>query len=716
MTLKAKSSDWHRSTTSSADGEFLFRAVPLGDYSIIVTSPGFAESSESLSVNVGSEPVLHFQLSPRGTSESIDVSDRPDPIFNDSATPFTMVSRLDIAQTPGSARSNSLAMITDFVPGASITHDQLHIRGGHQVSWLIDGVPIPNTNIASNLGPQFDPKDIDYLEVDRGSYGADMGDRTYAVFNIVPRTGFERNKEAELVLSAGNFHQTNSQFSLGSHTERFAYYASVNGNRSDLGIQTPVPQVVHDAANGYGGSGTLIFNFNPVNQLRFVSALRKDYYQIPYDPFPFDIENSPVNGQYPSLGLRDGDRESDALLNLSWVHTFDQRVMMTVSPFFHRNRANYDGSPRDTPIATKQDRASTYAGGQASFDAKLPKNNLQFGMFSFYQQDDETLGAIFNDATGRPSFADHEHPSGSLVSFFVDDKWKLTPWLTLSAGVRPTRFSGGIAETAISPRFSAALQIPHLHWTLRGFYGHYYQAPPLITASGPLLQFANANTFGFVPLRGERDEEHQFGIVVPIHGWVVDADTFRTRAVNYFDHNNIGESNLFFPVTIQAALIRGWEVTLRSPHIANRAQLHLAYSNQVATAGGVITGGLNDSIAQSPIWPVPLSPLDNDQRNTLSLGGDIALPWRTHAATNVAYGSGFSNTFPGQPYPGNYLPPHTTLDLNFSKQISERCTLALTVLNVANRRVELDNSVTFGGFHWNSPREIYGELRYRFHY
>jgi len=24
--------------------------------------------------------------------------------------------------------------------------------------------------------------------------------------------------------------------------------------------------------------------------------------------------------------------------------------------------------------------------------------------------------------------------------------------------------------------------------------------------------------------------------------------------------------------------------------------------------------------------------------------------------------------------------------------------------------------VTFGGFHWNDPREIYVEFRYRFHY
>ena len=85
-------------------------------------------------------------------------------------TPTTVIDREEILQTPGASRTNSLAMITDYTPGAYVTHDQLHIRGGHQVSWLIDGVPIPNTNIASNLGPQIDPKDIDMLEAQRGSY------------------------------------------------------------------------------------------------------------------------------------------------------------------------------------------------------------------------------------------------------------------------------------------------------------------------------------------------------------------------------------------------------------------------------------------------------------------------------------------------------------------------------------------------------------------
>ncbi len=715
--LKAKSSDWAKSMTSNPNGEFEFQTVPLGEYTVSVASPGFIQAQQGIVIISGTQPVLHFLLKVATSQETVNVSAAPEVVPTDTATPTTMVNRQDIQRTPGADRSNSMAMITNYVPGAYVTHDQLHIRGGHQTSWLVDGVPVPNTNIASNVGPQFDPKDIDYLEVNRGSYGAEFGDRTYGVFNVVPRTGFERNNEAELIMSLGNFYQTNDSISFGSHTERFAYYASLNGNRSNLGLQPPVPEVVHDAENGYGGFGSFIFNSDSSNQLRLVTSLRRDYYQVPYDPNPNDIENGsiPANGfspQYPSIGFRDGQHESDAVVNFSWVHTFNSNVAMTVSPLFHYNSGNYDSLPTDTPIATTEDRGSTYAGGQASVSANFAKNNLQAGFFSFYQHDSQLFGAIFNDGSGNLPITDIQHPTGNQETFFVDDKFTPVPWLTLIAGMRPTRFSGGITESAISPRFGATVTIPHLRWTFRGFYGHYYQAPPLITVSGPaLIDFVQGQGLGFVPLHGEFDEEHQFGVSIPYKGWVLDADNFRTNATNFFDHNNIGASNIFFPITISRAVIRGWELTLRSPRFAHRAQVHLAYSNQIAEGSGTITGGLTDFSFSSE-----LSPLDHDQRNTLNIGGDVSLPWHSYVATNVSYGSGFSNAFPGQPYPGAYLPAHTTFDLSVGKDFGERFSASVNALNVANRRVELDNSLTFGGFHWNNPREIYVEVRYRFHY
>src|SRR5258708_28572382 len=224
VVLKAKASDYVQTVQSDVNGEFHFDAVPLGEYTITVSQTNFVSQETNITFLSGTAPILPFELLLAAQNQSIIVSAEAGPAQGESVTPTEIVDREEISQTPGATRSNSLAMITDHVPGAYLTHDQLHVRGGHQVSWLIDGVPIPNTNIASNLGPQIDPKDIDMLEMQRGSYAADFGDRTYGVFNIAPRTGFERNNDAELVTSFGNFYQTDDQFNLAGHNTPLAFF------------------------------------------------------------------------------------------------------------------------------------------------------------------------------------------------------------------------------------------------------------------------------------------------------------------------------------------------------------------------------------------------------------------------------------------------------------------------------------------------------------
>jgi hypothetical protein len=719
--LKAITSDWSQTAQTDGNGEFSFTAVPVGDYKITVVQAKFDTAEQTVTVASNSSPILHFQLALATLKESVAVAGRAEAANPDSVTPTTLISREDIAQTPGADRTNSLAMITDFTPGAYVTHDMLHMRGGHQVDWLIDGVPVPNTNIATNLGPQIDPKDIDYLEIQRGSYDAEYGDRTYGIFNIVPRSGFERDNQAELVTSFGNWYQTNDQINFGGHTKRFAYYVSLNGNRNDYGLQTPVGQVAHDADHGYGGFASLIFNANSTNQFRLVASLRQDYYQIPIDPNP----NSAGNQIYQSYGLRDSEREPDGYVTFSWVHTFNPNLLMTVSPFYHYNEASYNSSPNDVPVITDVNQTSNYAGAQASVNATMIKNNdIQIGVYGFAQHQSNFFNNVFTDcAPACQNFGPSSATvTGGVAEVFVSDRYKVTSWLTLIAGFRYTHFDSGssLVENAPDPRVGVAIKIPRINWVFRGFYGLFYQPPPLLTATGPLLDLASSQSLAFAPLRGERDHEYQFGVAIPFRGWVLDVDTFQTSARNWLDHSNIGESNLFWPLTWDRALIQGWETTLRSPRLWHRAQAHLAYSNQIAQAASPFTGGL---ICPSPMpagcGPPPgLAPVDHDQRNTLNFGVNGSLPWRAFASTNVYYGSGFTNGLPDAQYPGNYLPQHTTFDIALGKSFGEgdKYRISVTGVNLANRRVLLDNSLTFGGFHYNDPREIYVEFRYRFHY
>ena len=103
-----------------------------------------------------------------------------------------------------------------------------------------------------------------------------------------------------------------------------------------------------------------------------------------------------------------------------------------------------------------------------------------------------------------------------------------------------------------------AVKVPRLNWVFRGFYGHYYQAPPLVTATGALLGLASSQNFSFRSLctaSGTKNTSLASGFPIAAGPWTPITST--PRPTNWLDHNNIGESNLFWPITWDAAVIQG---------------------------------------------------------------------------------------------------------------------------------------------------------------
>ena len=701
----------------TANGAFAIPAVPLGDYIVTVTDPGFDTLQQTVTLAAGSSLILHLQLSIAAVNQSVTVLGTQDNANLDTVTPTTLIDRIDIAHTPGADRTNSLAMITDYVPGAYMTHDMLHMRGGHELSWLIDGVEIPNTNIASNIGPQIDPKDIDSLQVERGSYTADIGDRTYGVFNVVPRTGFERNREAELVLTAGNFYQTNDQLSFGDHTEKFAWYASLNGNRSNYGLQPAVSAPVHDAENGYGGFASLIYNRDPANQLRYITQLRTDFYQIPYDPDPNDWENQ----LYDSSGLRDGEHETDSYGAFTWLHTFSPNATAQISPFYHFNRANYQSSPSDQPASTTADETGFYSGLQASASTVIARNTLSGGLYGYAQHENDLFAAVFNDQS-NPNFSVNPIITAGVEEAFVEDNYKPTSWLTLTGGERQSHFSGAITENAIYPRIGIALLIPKLNWVFRAFYGHFYQPPPLTSITGPALAFAQASGRHLrpPPWRAQRrasvrrpDSLPRLAARrrhLPDRSPQLPRPQQHRRIQHLHPHHRAGRADPGLgahpPLAPPLALRPGPSRLLQPDRPADRRhhrRPHLQRSHPrspptpatslTSTPRSTTTSATPSTSASTATFPVASSP---------------------PSTSTTAPASPTAIRIPPSPYSGPYLPSHTTADLALGKPSARRYTVSITAINVGNTRVLLDNSLTFGGFHYNDPRQLYAELRYRF--
>ena len=686
---------------TDSTGRFDFPKVAIGHYMLTVSHSDFAEVAQPVTVEAGYFPLVNVVLTRPSDLAEVTVTATRLPVVA-SVAPFTLVSQQDIESTPGASNVNSYAMITDYVPGAYMAHDMLHMRGGHQTNWLIDGVEIPNTNIAENLAPEINPKDIQNLGVERGGYAADEGDRTYGIFNVIPKSGFSSTNQAELSATAGNFRQTDDYLSAASHTSDFAYYVSVAGNRSDLGLQTPQAQVIHDQTHGYGAFTNLQYQPAQQDMVTFIAQLRQDVYQIPDCTAP--LPNDPTCiGQF-------GDQQSevDNFALLSWAHTFANNAVLTSSVFYHFARANYDGGATDYPTITNYHHSSQYEGAKENLRIDFSRNHLDVGVFGFAQQDQAHFSLGFAD-NSSPTLHESESPTGGLVNVWVNDTFEVTHWLNLSAGVRQSRFQGGITENATDPRLGIAVLLPRLNWVLTGFWGKYYQAPPLETLSGPLVAYATASDIAYLPLHGERDTERQFGVTIPVHGWSIELNHFVTQATNFFDHNPLGESNIFLPITDEGAHIKATELTVRSPAFWPYGQVHLAYSNQTADCFGSITGGL---VVPGTACGLPPIALDHDQRNTLNVGYNADLPRRFFVGSNVSVNSGLANGFPGP----SHLPSYVILDLTVGRNITQDLTLSITGLNVTNEHLLTDNSLTFGGVHWNNPFQIYAQLRWKFHY
>ncbi len=272
----------------------------------------------------------------------------------------------------------------------------------------------------------------------------------------------------------------------------------------------PIPQVVNDADNGFGGFASFIFNPDAKNQYRLVTSLRRDYYQIPIDPIPIQFGNQILESSGdPSSGLHDAEVEPDGYATFSWIHTFNPQTLLTVSPFYHYNGADYYGGANDYPVISTVYQNANYAGAQTVLNRTFWKNDLQAGFYSFFQHQYNYFDNEYTDGTPNVS-ASSVGVNGGVVAEFINDKFKVAPWLTLIAGLRTTQFdSTSLSEHATDPRLGGDMRIPRLNWVFSGFYGYYYQAPPLSTARGAMHRLAGAAKirqyqFQFSPARRAR--------------------------------------------------------------------------------------------------------------------------------------------------------------------------------------------------------------------
>jgi len=676
-------------TVSNAQGRYAFSSLEPGVYAVTASLQGFKSTTITITVSTGQPIVADVRLELGQMSESVTVTaDAPGQLESRSQT---LITREDLLRMPGALETGSVAALLETTPSAVVAHDQLHVRGGHQIGFMIDGVPVPSNSVGQNLALMFDPKGIKTLEFQRGAYAADVGDRTYGQFNVITRSGFERARGGEALIIAGGQDTVDGAVAYGDHSDKVAWFAQGSGNRTNFGLTPPVPDAVHNTHTGGGAAGKVWLLPRSTDVLTITGSYRSDDYQIPRAPEEaVRFENLQI--------------ERDAFVNGLWTHSTSGPGVWSVAPYYHFNRValNPDG-PVDLG-ASVDDRRIHYVGAKVDWSWSAASHQVRIGT--------NTYGSFLRDAFSLPvgeeqtAVADHVSQSGLNAGIYVLDRFQPVRAITIDAGLRWDTSHAYQTESMLQPRVGITARIPNSGFTAHAYAGRLFQVPPLEAVGLAGSEAAAEADQAFLAVRAERDTVWEAGLTWSHRQVNVDMTYFENHASNFLDHEQLGDSALFFPVNIEHARLRGLELSVSTPP-ERPLRARLVYSHGYAQARGAITGGLGD--LHQPVEEGYFS-LDHDQRNTASASLDFAPSGgRYWLHGRVQFGSGFiADEGP------DHLPSHATGDVSGGVTLTRHLEAALDVQNVTNNVYLINLSSEFNGTHWARPRYAAVRLRVSF--
>jgi hypothetical protein len=192
---------------------------------------------------------------------------------------------------------------------------------------------------------------------------------------------------------------------LRRHTQRFAYYASLNGNRSNYGLQTPIPQVVHDAENGYGGFASFIFNHDSQNQFRWLLPCGRITTRSPSIPIPTqpEIRYWKRREKFPATACMMPNASPMATSSFPGFTPSIPLLLLTLSPFYHYNAADYQGGPERLSGHLHRKSGCQLRRSAGIVNKSLWRNDLEVGVYGFFQHQYITI-SITNTPMALPTF------------------------------------------------------------------------------------------------------------------------------------------------------------------------------------------------------------------------------------------------------------------------------------------------------------------------
>jgi hypothetical protein len=186
-----------RSAVTNEEGVYTITNLPVGTYTLTVTSAGFAPGkAEDVNVSVSFTTTLDVSLSPAGAAESVTVvgADTATSLNTTDQQLSTLISNKKILDLPLLSRDpNALVLLAPGVAGSSSTLGGFVVNGQRERNnnFLVDGIDNNDADVPGIPGGISTPN-IDATQEFRvitNNFNAEFGRNTGAIINVATRGG-----------------------------------------------------------------------------------------------------------------------------------------------------------------------------------------------------------------------------------------------------------------------------------------------------------------------------------------------------------------------------------------------------------------------------------------------------------------------------------------------------------------------------------------------
>jgi Carboxypeptidase regulatory-like domain/TonB-dependent Receptor Plug Domain len=725
-------------------GAFSFSAIPIGTYEVDATA---ASGQASVRVDLtGAGTTVTLALGRLQEIGRTSVTSRPPE--RGSGTDVSL-SAENLTRSPS---SGSLPEILLQLPGAARgANGVVHINGDHgDINYIVDGVPIPQ-ELNRNIGTEFDPNDIAFVEALQGAYPAQYGERFASVLNINTRTG---NGPPGFTgdLEAGSYAHADSTLAYHTTIGNGSLVAAVRNERGDRGLDPPNLDSPH---NSFSNANQFLRYTLPAgpNFLNVTVSRAYRTYQIPND----------VAGGQPA-STDDTETQEDLFAAAEFRHPIGERGSLSFGPSFKRSRirdfgdpsndfaygaALNPGSPTDCANALSPtvnyangtcafsllaDRTAIDVGGNLDYVNRSAKHDVAFGglydathvskNYAVTLQPGNFLAPIFTPATPDAAYTvvDQSPNVGHLTAVYVQDTWHMGSW-QLDYGARgdsftvsSTQFATGFGQ--VSPRVKLTHSFGS-RYSVYAYYGRFFTPFSLENVS-PLAAYTLNLPLQTSPaqfdLKPQRDSVYEIGGHFGVGRGDLGVRVMQKNATDLIDDTQVGVTNLHQDINYQLGRI-ATQTAYYQLGLPRAGRVSFALTHTYSVNKGCETQLLAPCFGASNDW----TPADHDQRwdaTSAVLVNDRHNGW---FAIDGEYGSGLSSALnPGAITCGGAdgsaggpckRTPHLTFDAEKGFGLAHGVALTVRVRNLFNDRY-LVTYLNAQGNHYAAPRTVDVGLRF----